>query len=398
MTPLVLEYLKTHTLADLEAEHAVKHRFSRDGSKVSLNYDTIAVKSGDRLAEECRGIVLGVQPDGIPFGEREVLEGVRLLCWPLSRFYNYGDPAAAAVDWSDPGLRVWEKLDGTMIAVYHDGEKWCAATRAVPEADLPIHGDHLDIGNTTFSELFWQTMQSLGNGCLPMRPDSRVIDVDVTLVFELVSPWNRVVVEYEKPSLTLLAARHRVTGEEFDIGTSIVFWPKPKAWPLTDAAAVSAFVNASDPLALEGAVVVDSKFRRVKMKSAAWAALSSGRAAVLASRREALRAVFLGKLDDVLPLLDKRMGDKLRTMQAEAAEYCAYVDEKFARWRDESADRKAFAARVMASMEWPAIYFQLLDKRGPDASSLLTAQAEAGKLSDSSCDSILAHLDGGRAT
>ena len=384
MQPLVLEYLKTHTLAQLKEEHAVNHRFSADGRKVSLNYDTIACKPGNRLAEECRGIVLGVRPS------REF----SLLCWPLSRFYNYGDPSAAKVDWSDPDLRVWEKLDGTMIAVYHDGEKWCAATRAVPEADVPIHGDHLDIGNMTFAELFWQTMASLPKPWPSLRPDSDFVNTDLTLVFELTSPFNRVVVEYQAPGVTLLATRDRVTGEEIDIGRRLCLWPRPKVYPLKDAAAVSAFVSASDPLALEGAVVVDSKFRRVKMKSAAWAALSSGRAAVLASRRAALEAVLLGKIDDVLPLLDKRTSEKLTKMQTAFAAFCATVDRRFAVWNDvASGNRKTFARLVVVSGDWQAVYFQLLDKRAPDALSLLVAQAEAGRLTDSSLDSILAQLE-----
>jgi hypothetical protein len=383
--PLVLDYLTTHTLDDLKAEHAVNHRFSADGRKVSLNYDTITSKPGNRLAEECRGLVLGVPKAG-------EASGYTLLAWPLSRFYNAGDPAAAPVDWNDPELRVWEKLDGTMIVVYHDGEKWCAGTRAVPEADVPIHGDHLEIGETTFADLFWQTMAQQDDHWLPLRPDSRVIDPDLTLVFELTSPYNRVVVQYDQPRLTLLAARHRVTGKEFDLGRQLVFWPRPKSYALRDAAAVAAFVSASDPLALEGAVVVDSQFRRVKVKSAAWIALSSGKVAVLASRRAGLLAVLLGKLDDVLPLLGSARAATLVQMQTDLAAWCACTDAVFAVWRDESPDRKAFAQRVMAGAVWPALYFQLLDKRGPNALSLLTAQAEAGKLSESALDAILDQL------
>ena len=390
MQPLVLEYLKTHTLEDLKTEHAVNHRFSADGRKVSLNYDTITCKPGNRLAEECRGLVLGV-PEASD-SRSEPYPGLKLLAWPLSRFYNAGDPAAAKVDWNDPELRVWEKLDGTMIVAYHDGEKWCAGTRAVPEADLPIHGDHLDIGNMTFAELFWQTMAKQGDRWLPLRPESRVVNTDLTLVFELTSPFNRVVVEYQEPAITLLATRDRVTGKEIDIGRQLVFWPRPKSYALRNAEAVAAFVSASDPLALEGAVVVDSQFRRVKMKSAAWVAMSSGKAAVLASRRAGLLAVLLGKLDDVLPLLDKGRAAKLTQMQEYLTDWCSYVDGNFVKWRDEAADRKAFALRVRATLDWPAIYFQLLDKRGPDALSLLTAQAEAGKLSDSALDSILDQL------
>ena len=126
MDPLVKAYLRTHTFQQLEDEHGVCARPNATGDKFSLNYDQILVKNGDPVAEQCRGMV--VRPHEFEFmdfmeaftqrGWKNTRVGeVDVLAWPMNRFYNHGDAAGAQVDWSDPGLRVYEKLDGTMMVV-----------------------------------------------------------------------------------------------------------------------------------------------------------------------------------------------------------------------------------------------------------------------------------------
>ena len=123
MDLLVTEYLKTHTFQQLEDEHGVCARKSSDGSKYSLNYDMIMVKSGDKLAEQCRGLIvrpwswLGLVTAGEDW-KNHVVGDTTTLAWPMDRFYNHGDAAGAQIDWSDPALRVLEKLDGTMVILY----------------------------------------------------------------------------------------------------------------------------------------------------------------------------------------------------------------------------------------------------------------------------------------
>ena len=65
---------------------------------------------------------------------------------------NAGGPLVE-IDWSDPGLRVYEKIDGTCIILYWDADanQWHAGTRSVPEADLPINAGKLDASCTTAS-------------------------------------------------------------------------------------------------------------------------------------------------------------------------------------------------------------------------------------------------------
>jgi len=139
--PLVLDYLRTHSFNMLEAEFGVCARPNARLDKFGLNYDQCMSKKGVELSDQCRGMV--VRPvawdmlhrlnDDAPedvfsktarwrntvFGS-----GFDLLAWPMCRFYNEGDCAAAHVDWNSSV--VLEKLDGTMIVLYWDAvhDRW----------------------------------------------------------------------------------------------------------------------------------------------------------------------------------------------------------------------------------------------------------------------------------
>lgn len=206
MRPLVCDYLLTHSLQELQDEHGVYASFSKTFDRFSLNYDQIDAKPGEKLSGECRGLILrminGPKEHDHVVGETEVLS------WPFNRFYNLGDPNAANVDLESSV--VFEKLDGTMIGMYHDGDKWCASTRSVPLADLPIMSTHATMGDITFGTLFFNTLLQQG-----IRLDD--FDKTYTYVFELTSPINQVVVSHVQSSVTLLGSRETKTGQEVQL-------------------------------------------------------------------------------------------------------------------------------------------------------------------------------------
>ncbi len=370
------------TYADLKEAHGINFRFSQDGNKVSLNYDMIASKYGDPVAEQCRGLVLNART-------------MQVLCRPMDRFYNAGDFHAATVDWADPGLRVYEKLDGTMVAVYHDGEKWCCATRSVPDADIPIKAGDLEIGDATFADLFWAALHT--TLCMPLETSAQDWfeswqDKGLTYVFELTSPHNRIVVEYLKAKVTLLAVRHTATGREGK--PELYDFPTPRTWKLDTPEAVAAFVNSCLPHEMEGAVVCDSQFRRVKVKSKAYVMASKCAAGVGTSLRSALEAATLGKLDDVLPLVSDAMRQKLVKLQDDLHSYTIRTDVMVAAYSGKAADRKEYAGLVMGSkVQWKDVFFKLY-KANISTADYIRQLAESGKLSDTTLDSILKDVTG----
>jgi len=414
MNLLVTEYLKEHTFQQLEDEHGVCARPSSDGSKFSCNYDQILARSGDALAGQCRGLVIRPRAwrelAAMGDGRKNCVVGEStVLARPMDRFYNHGDASAAGVDWSDPKLRVLEKLDGTMVVVYWDPMKavWCAGTRSVPEADLPIRSGHMEIGDMTFADLFWLANYETAKAYVLDRSGScertleefrrtcdRTYNREWTYVFELTSQWNRVIVKYDVPRITLLAVRETQTGREFDPAThGQAYMPLPRSWPLRDPAALAAFVDQADPSKLEGAVVIDSHFRRLKVKNKAWVLSSKAKDLVTVSRRSALEAIIVGTIDDVVPLLDADVSAELLKMQADLVSYCQSIDANFVRFRDAACgSRKAFAEQVTLSGDWTPAYFNLWEGKSTSALGWVRSMAERGKLSASSLDVLLARM------
>src|SRR5690348_14206266 len=112
----VIDYLKTHTFHELKEEHGVAARPNSTGDKFSLNYDTIMAKPNNSLSNQCRGLVIRPLVSLDVANENwqdQVVGDVQILAWPMFRFFNLGDANAAQVDWNDPNLKAYDKLDGT---------------------------------------------------------------------------------------------------------------------------------------------------------------------------------------------------------------------------------------------------------------------------------------------
>ena len=416
MDLLVKDYLRRHTFRQLEEEHGVCARPNATMDKFALNYDQILAKNGDPVAEQCRGLVIRpVESDWFDFMQsftdrdwKDIRVGeIEVLAWPMCRFYNHGDPAAAVIDWSHPSLKVYEKVDGTCIILYWDPlhDKWHAGTRSVPEADLPINAGNLEIGNETFSELFLRALK-LTREEISGKPVDWVVDgpdkvihlnKELTYVFELVSPHNQIVVVYPEPRVYLLAVRHTQTGREVPIETvRIEHVRRPKTWEIRDVAALACFVDSADPAQLEGAVAcvqVGSHFSRLKVKNKTYVLAHKSKDSVTSSQRNALEAVILDKADDIIPLVPVDVQDKLRAMQRAFNDYCRDIDVKVAAYKAEAAgSRKRYAEQVLVGGGFTAVYFNLWENRAVNAREWFASACKNNKLSDTSLDNILAKL------
>jgi len=420
--PLVCEYLLSHSRRQLFLEHGVCSRSSSDFTKLSLNYDMFAIKNGDLLAEQCRGLV--VRPldwyDVIDEDDTldEVVGPVDVVAWPMDRFYNHGQPGAADVDWNDPNLHVYEKLDGTMCTLYFDFLKneWCVATRAVSEADVEMYtkGIASISKKSTYAELFWtaftktlEAMYRLGNiGSDGRHHALERFDRNTTYVFELTGPENRVVVKYDEPKLTLIAMRDNTTGEEVDISDDAKVrarsmypwqtrtWPRPQTWKLNNAPALLAFVSTASPDKLEGAVVCDSKFRRVKVKNKAYVIAWHAIDTVTLSKRSVIEAIVNESIDDVIPLVSSNLAEEIIGIRDAYKKLCNNIDTRFVGFKAQAGDcRKDFALLVNASGDWQLPYFHMFSKKAVSTHDMVKTMQENGKLTSSLLDTIISNLD-----
>jgi len=91
-----------------EAPYAVKAK--RDGRFVLLKYDQIRSDLSIPLVRECRGIIL------------DEADGYRPVCVPFFKFGNFGESYIPDIDWAT--VRVQEKLDGSLIKLWHYKGEW----------------------------------------------------------------------------------------------------------------------------------------------------------------------------------------------------------------------------------------------------------------------------------
>jgi hypothetical protein len=192
----------------------------------------------------------------------------------------------------------------------------------------------------------------------------------------------------------LLAARHTTSGKELVIEElRLQHVQRPQTWSIRDVTALEAFIDSADPSKLEGAVVCDSSFNRLKVKNKSWVLSSRMKDMVVASPRSALEAIIKGTIDDALPLVDEATATKMLKMQHELMLYCARVDENVDKFKFlASSSRKRFAEQVMQSGDWTAPYFNLWENRSRNTLEWIRSVCEKGKLSSSSLDTILSKL------
>ena len=108
----------------------------------------------------------------------------------------------------------------------------------------------------TFGELFDKAKENAGL-------DFEKLDKGFTYMFELVSPYNKVVVPYKEIAIYHIGTRNNETLEELDIDIGV---KKPKQYNLNTLE--DCIKSASGlPYSEEGYVVVDGKWDRVKIKS-----------------------------------------------------------------------------------------------------------------------------------
>lgn len=237
------------TLEQLLDKYGIKaKRHGTYTNLVMLKYDQINSPMEEKIVQQCRGIILDED------------DNWKIIARPFDKFFNYGEPRAAAIDWSS--ARVQEKLDGSLMILYWYDDDWHVASSGTPDAGGPVNGS-----SETFAELFWRVWEE--QGYLPP------LDTECTHMFELMTKHNRVVVQHPENRLVLLGVRH-LDGSEYTIGSRHSFpgaWERVLSYPLQNINEVVAASETLDPLQQEGYVVVDGNFNRVKVKSPAYVAI-----------------------------------------------------------------------------------------------------------------------------
>jgi hypothetical protein len=118
------------------------------------------------IIDECRGLILDADSAPLPWA---------VVAFPYRRFYNFAEKQAAPLDWTpiasassgaassaaasgagnSAGVRVFEKVDGSLMTLYAHAGAWHVASSGMPDASGSAGGQR------SMHDLFFQIWNEL---------------------------------------------------------------------------------------------------------------------------------------------------------------------------------------------------------------------------------------------
>lgn len=322
-------YISTHENWRTElSEYPYFLKIAEEGRFAIFNYDmtqSVSIDGERRMCDfslpevqEARGIII----------DTETLD---VVCWPFRKFGNYGEYYADSIDWST--ARVQEKVDGSIMKLWNDGERWRVSTNSAITNDQPVK-----FGSHSLTDLFMEAAER-------QHLDTDRLDPSATYIFELVSPDNLIVIGYPETAIYHIGTRSNITGEERDEDIGIM---KPASYPLHSLEAcidAAGKLNAGGKVSREGYVVADGSWNRVKVKSPDYVAVHH-LLSVMTEKR-IIAAVLDGEAEEIRNYYPQTGDafDRYERAYARILERTGRTIEGFRSvWEETGHDRKAYAA------------------------------------------------------
>ena len=289
-----------------------------------------------------------------------------IVATPFPKFFNLGEMGVAMPD--EP-FEVYEKLDGSLIILFHYRDRWHAVTRG------------------SFESAQGQWAQDIVDAA-----DLSALVPGTTYLAEAVYPENRIVVKYDESALVVLAA-YDAEGFELPYAdivaiASRVGWRAARRFQFDSAAAMVAHADAL-PANDEGYVVQFASGLRLKVKGAEyrrvhalianvtplgiWTLMDAGDD--LGAVRRMIPEELWYDFDTIREILTERLDDLLGRVRT-AVESVAHLDDKQVglnlQTLDADARRFVFASRKNGDpMSHPKSRLSIMQAIRPNANVLV---------------------------
>ena len=265
-----------------------------------LSYDITRSTMFDPLVRVCRGCIVSVEDINNP----------KMVCTPFYKFFNYGEKECDSIDWETSV--VLEKVDGSLIKLFNYKNNWIWITNNGWNIDsdlidaLPCKYQETDTDNLkTYEDLKNYALNKLLS-TKELRDEFDELDKEYTYMFELISPKNRIICEYEKTELVFLGVRNintwqEVSAFEFTKRLPILsLFRRPQIFNLRNIDDILALCNSYKDTANEGVVVCDKNFNRFKIKCQHYLSIKYTKKSFKFSSQHILEAYLNGTIDDAL--------------------------------------------------------------------------------------------------
>jgi len=276
-----------------KAPYAVKvKRHPMRANLVMFRYSQFESDFTNPIVRCCRGSVYDVREDGM----------VKPYLLPFYKFMNYGENGADPIDWNNK-LYVRDKLDGSLLKLLKEddgNDLWTTngsfdINIEVPEF-VPAENDENLPPPYTFAGLRDYALRG-------HREEIKRLPKGWTFMFELVSPYNRIIVPYKETKLFLLGCRDPEGQEhtpEWAADKFNLSFSTPQILPLKSIDAIISFCQAVDTDDREGFVVQDMHFNRIKIKTDHYRSLFYLKGEDHFSDERLFSAIKQGSIDDAI--------------------------------------------------------------------------------------------------
>lgn len=274
------------------------------------------------ISMECRG--LKFDRDG------------RIIGRPFHKFFNLGERQRIEdVDWSAQH-RVQAKLDGSMVH------------------PVLLDGDLVFMTRMGATEQAARARRHADAGALDLC--RHLVESGLTPMFEFTAPENRIVVAYDLPQLTLLAARDMITGSYLSYDEIARLGQRFAVAVVDDHGQIddiNDFVKrARAEAGIEGYVLAFDDGHRLKLKTDGYVLRHKALAGV-ALEKNVLAWVCADAIDDVVPLLPDHIASSVLAYRSQVHHAVAEIANGIRSFAREHADlpRKDFAAMTFARFD-----------------------------------------------
>lgn len=346
----LVEFIKSNS----DWENKLKEKpycitIKRKDNFIMFNYSQIDSDFYNPIVKECRGLILEDNT-------------YKPLCVPFFKFGNYGEGYVDTIDWNS--ARVQEKVDGSLIKLWYYNYEWKISTNGTINAhDAELASDVLEY--KTFYDLFKVAAK---NSNLNISK----LDKNCTYMFELISPYNRVVVPYTETEIRHLGCRNNITLKEFDCDIGVT---KPKTYGFKSLDECIQMASQL-PFSEEGYVVVDKNWHRNKIKSPAWVAAHHLKNNGVVTKARIVAMIRINEQDEFLNYYPEYT-QSFNSMNDEIEHFVVTMEDEFEYMKNhmDLSNRKEFAEYAKQTM-CPPVLFALLDKKCESVTEWLYAQSD----------------------
>ena len=316
---------------------------------IMFKYSQIDSDFNIELVRECRGIIL----------DEDTLE---VISYAFDKFGNVNEPYVPTLD--AKSMKSTVKIDGSIFKIVKLGNDLLMSTNGTISAFSAPVPEQIGCNFKSFGEIAVDVLiKKFGS----LDEFKRHLDEGYTYVFELVSPWTRVVTPFHDSDLYLIGCRNNKTYEEIffkDIKLADYF----KTPDILDFSTIDDCLKYTSSLDWinEGFVVMDKNFNRVKVKNPTWLSVHHLCENHTMSYARAIEIVKANEIDEVLGYFPEFKA-ALEDVKTRYNDLIASLNESWLAYNKLDPflieTRKDKAIWIQKNFKVPAVGFMLIDDK-----------------------------------